>query len=308
MFDVNDGSYDQNIIGVREAIPKILSLFEEFDIHATWATVGLLFCKTKKEVELALTEINPTYKNEQFNPIHHVQKIGENEIKDQLHYGTSLIQQIKQVPHQEIGTHTFSHYYCVEEGQTSEQFQQDLLCSKEIHDRYNVPFQSIVFPRNQVNDQYLNICQQVGIQCYRGNPKHSIYTSRKFNKKSYVLRGLIFLDSYINIFGHHIFSLHSSKHTSGIIDIPGSMFLRPYYPSLKLLEKLKYKRIRNSMTLAAKQNKHFHLWWHPHNFGVNIEENIAMLRKILVHYKKLHKKYRFQSYSMLELAQQFNSE
>ncbi len=34
--------YGENILGAREAIPKILDLFMEYDIHATWATVGML--------------------------------------------------------------------------------------------------------------------------------------------------------------------------------------------------------------------------------------------------------------------------
>src|SRR5262245_13071649 len=37
-----DGSYRENLLGAREAIPRMLDLFEEFGIAATWATVGFL--------------------------------------------------------------------------------------------------------------------------------------------------------------------------------------------------------------------------------------------------------------------------
>ena len=36
-------------------------------------------------------------------------KVGENEQEDLLHFGKSLME-IKRTPHQEIGSHTFSHF------------------------------------------------------------------------------------------------------------------------------------------------------------------------------------------------------
>ena len=35
--------YEQNLLGVREVVPKMLKLFEKHGIHATWAAVGFLF-------------------------------------------------------------------------------------------------------------------------------------------------------------------------------------------------------------------------------------------------------------------------
>ena len=37
--------YKQNIEGVWSAIPEILKLFKNYNISATWATVGMLMCK-----------------------------------------------------------------------------------------------------------------------------------------------------------------------------------------------------------------------------------------------------------------------
>lgn len=34
----------------RKSIPKVLSLFEKFDVHATWATVGFLFGKNREQL------------------------------------------------------------------------------------------------------------------------------------------------------------------------------------------------------------------------------------------------------------------
>ncbi len=53
---------------------------------------------------------------------------------------------------------------------------------------------------------------------------------------------------------------------------------------------------------AAKNNLVYHLWWHPHNFGVNQAENFNFLEKILEHYLYLNKYYNFKSYTMSQLA------
>ena len=42
-----DGPYRENLLGAREAIPRMLDLFEEFGVAATWATVGFLFAKNR---------------------------------------------------------------------------------------------------------------------------------------------------------------------------------------------------------------------------------------------------------------------
>ncbi len=58
------------------------------------------------------------------------------------------------------------------------------------------------------------------------------------------------------------------------------------------------------MAYAAKNGLTYHLWWHPHNFGINVEENFSFLEKILIHYRKLNKEYNFQSVNMNQLAEE----
>jgi hypothetical protein len=35
--------YASNLLGVRKVVPAVLQLFDQYGIHATWATVGFLF-------------------------------------------------------------------------------------------------------------------------------------------------------------------------------------------------------------------------------------------------------------------------
>jgi hypothetical protein len=78
--------------------------------------------------------------------------------------------------------------------------------------------------------------------------------------------------------------------------------LRPVSGSLGVLEPLRLSRIKSGMTQAAKTGKLYHLWWHPHNFGLNQNANLAFLEKILNHYQRLAKDYGFESLSMLGVA------
>ena len=49
VFDKFGDRYNENILGARAAIPKILALFRTHKVYATWATVGLLFNESDED-------------------------------------------------------------------------------------------------------------------------------------------------------------------------------------------------------------------------------------------------------------------
>ena len=72
---------------------------------------------------------------------------------------------------QELACHTYSHYYCNEEGQTIQQFDEDLKSAQIISKKnFNVELKSLVFPRNQINKDYLDIVINNGFKVVRSNP------------------------------------------------------------------------------------------------------------------------------------------
>ena len=56
------------------------------------------------------------------------------------------------------------------------------------------------------------------------------------------------------------------------------------------------------MNEAARRGELFHLWFHPHNFGINLEKNIQMLSAVLVHFDKLRQRFAWPSLTMSEAA------
>ena len=299
--------YKENLLGVRKAIPAMLQLFSAFDINATFATVGFLFFTSKDELLNNLPDKIPVYTNADLSPFtDNFTKVGRNEEEDPYHFAPSLIKEIKDHG-QEIGCHTFSHYYCLEEGQTLEDFKADIMAAKKVAAKNNISLQSFIFPRNQYNQSYLEICKQEGITSFRGNERSGLFSSKNYGSSTALRRPFRLMDAYFNVSGHNCYSVEEMN-SSVIINIPSSRFLRPYSKKLAFLDALRLKRITKSMTYAAKNGLCYHLWWHPHNFGINLQENINFLQKILRHFNTLKEKYDFQSTSMKDLTEKIKNE
>ena len=295
-------TYGGNILGVHSALPKMLNCFRENGIRATFATVGFLFFHDRKEILDNIPQVLPVYKDQNLSPYSYLHTdVGENYEDDKYHFGLPLLEMIRKTPGQEIGTHTFSHYYCLEEGQTLESFRDDLRSAIQIADKRNIKINSIIFPRNQVNDEYLKLCKEAGITSYRNNELSWLYTARNGSDESLTRRAIRITDSYINLSGHHCYT-DEYMASSFPYNIASSRFLRPYSERLKSLETLRLKRITDSMSHAAKNNLTYHLWWHPHNFGINQDQNFSFLEKIFTHYKYLNDRYAFTSLNMSDVA------
>lgn len=308
-FELNWGVRDQqtleqygaNILGVRQAIPAMLEVFTEFNLRATWATVGFLFCRNKADLLAHLPTVRPEYTDANLSPYTALDSIGDDETTDPYHFGYSLLAQIRETPGQEVATHTFCHYYCLERGQTPEAFRHDLQAAVQVAQEQGAPVRSLVFPRNQYNAAYLNICQELGITSYRGNEASWIYKERNEEEQTLYKRGARLLDAYVSLSGENCHSLESIAQ-SFPYNIPASRFLRPWSGRLSFLERLRVRRILRGMEYAARHGQVFHLWWHPHNFGQNLPENIAVLRRIAAHFRQLQARYNMESLSMSDIA------
>lgn len=298
-------NYGANIIGTHSIMEPMLDLFDKYNVNTTFATVGFLFSDSKEDMVSQLPKRKPNYTDKNLSPYenNYLQEIGENEVNDPYHFATSLLKDIHSRNRHEISTHTYSHYYCLEEGQGVEDFRDDIKAAITVAKEKGIETKSIVFPRNQINDKYLKVCEELGISCYRGNENFWAYKASKFSTQSKLKRFVRLIDSYINISGYNCYSEDDLVGQTPL-NIPSSSFLRPYSNSLKAFEFLRLKRIKNAMTYAAKQNLIYHIWWHPHNFGVNQEENLHILEEILKHYQFLNKKFGFKSYTMSGLYRQ----
>lgn len=216
--------YGPNILGVRRVVPALLDLFAERNIACTWATVGLLFFATNEVMLAALPVRKPRYSDGRLSAYRYVAEVGDDEESDPYHYGLSLVRQILRYPMQEIGTHTFSHFYCLEEGGDTEAFRADLEAACAAACSLGIDLASIVFPRNQLSAAHLSVCREVGLRAFRGNERVWFHQPSSETGQTLLRRGFRLADSYLPIGGAHD---HQPTLVDGMVDIPASRFLRP---------------------------------------------------------------------------------
>ncbi|MEW9570451.1 polysaccharide deacetylase family protein [Rhodanobacter sp. Si-c] len=292
-------AFRDHLDGVGQAIPRMLNLFEQHRIHATWATVGLIFCRDREAALSAAPSKRPGYKNSALCPYRYLEQSAD--LDERYHFAPELVELIAATPGQEVASHTFSHYYCREAGQTAAAFRADLAAAVRIAATQGITLRSLVFPRNQWNPDYLEVLVEHGITAYRGNERGWLYAATDHDGQNAVRRIGRLLDSYVDLSGHHTYTLESCVGRLPL-NFPASRFLRPYNPRLAWLEGLRLRRITRAMRHASRNHEVFHLWWHPHNFGVDTDQNIDFLERVIEEFESLRRQDGMRSLGMAELA------
>jgi hypothetical protein len=245
-------------------------------------------------------EIRPKYANAALDS--YGQAVGKGERDDPFHYAPSLVARILDTPGQEMASHTFSHYYCLEPGQGLEAFEADLAAFGRIADTWGFMPRSIVFPRNQLNLDYGPALARNGYFAYRGNPAGfsacEAGTSAGLGRR--ILRSA---DLYVNIYGRHTYA-PSGDNPGGLRNVPASFMFRPWTPRLATFEWLRLRRLMASLRYAVRSNQIMHIWFHPHNFGLHTDENMRVLDDFLEIFTKYRDEYGLLSLGMKDASRQ----
>ena len=305
MWGVRDhrsvAEYGDAVLSGREAIPFMLSRFSEAGIRATWATVGLLFARNRSEMLDHAPALRPAYRDATLSPYSAIETglIGEDEQADPLHFGASLLELIAETEGQEIATHTFSHYYCMELGADVASFEADLSSAVAIASETGHSLQSIVFPRNQTSEGFVAAAAGLGVSTYRGEATGWLYRPRSGSETTMPFRLARFLDGALPIGPSQV--VHPERH-GPVCNVPASRFLRPWSAKLAAYHELHMRRIESEIELAARRGGCYHLWWHPHNFGRNTSRNLAQLDRVIACFKRCRDEFGMESRTMRDLA------
>lgn len=289
-------SYGDNVRGEWQAIPRMLALFRRYGMRVTWATVGMAMCRDAAEWREIRPAAMPGYRRAHMSPYNLDALAREH---PELFFARPLVEQILDTPEQELATHTYSHFYCREPGATPEQFSADLACATAVAAGMGVRFRSLVFPRNQIVGRFLDVLPDAGIQVYRGTRDHWLYRSGDAVPGGLAGRVLRFADGCLPLSGRSDVELQRG---GGLVNLPASLFLYPWSDRQGALAPLRLRRLKQCMTDAAQAGRICHIWWHPHNFGVNLEQNLALLDALLRHYRTLADQYGMQSRCMGDFA------
>lgn len=294
--------YKDNVLGAWDVIPKMLRLFEKHHIHATWGVVGMIANKSIEECVIAPPKRFPDYADKNLSSYSHLDELKGCDTR--YIFAPELIKKIADTKYQEIGSHTYSHYYCSEEGQSGKAFQCDLAKAREALKPYKENVKSLILPRNQINKEYMEVIRTEGFVNYRGHETMWIYEPCGVKKSKGIIRRILRLaDHYICLSGHNCYGYDEIKDDNGLNNIKSSRFFRPYSKVLSFLEPLRMHRIKSQMKYAATHHMVFHMWWHPHNFGVNKKENFRNLVEIINYFELLREKYGMKSLNMGEVGE-----
>lgn len=279
-----------------EIIPKLLDLFAKYEIHATWATVGMLFNENKEEWLSNIPTETPNYENKKLDAYAHG-KFAINKANSKYYFAPELVKKVIETPQQELSSHTYSHYYALEQGQNIYSFDADIKQAIKLGKKFNINIESLVFPRNQFNESYTKVCFDNGIKTLRSNPDSWYWKNTQDNSLGKRLFRLI--DTY-HCLDKKSYGINQVKTLEKVKLQASSRFLRPI-SSKSFLNNLRNQNIKKELKKTAKNGEIYHLWWHPHNFGNFPKESLLALEEILKIYKELKNQYGFESLSMREL-------
>lgn len=293
--------YRSHLLGVRAAVPAMLALFERYEIAATWATVGALFARDRDELRAALPALQPGYAGSPLDTHALLAQCGADESDDPIHFGASLVDQVLAAPRQEMATHTFAHYFCLEPTQRPDAFRADLRAAKRLADARGVALRSIVFPRNQYADVYLDIVREAGLVAFRGTPDAYAYRETVGASQTPLRRLARLADHYLPLVSTDD-TVHGPRRRRGLWDVRATRLLRPTSPALARVDRARLARICLELDRAAQRAEVAHLWWHPHNFGRHLDHQLAFLETILRHVDRLRATHGLRSATMAEVA------
>lgn len=305
IFDKVGTSYKPDYFSnTRKVIPAMLEQFAQLEIQATWATVGMLFAENEEEWRQYSPDFLPSYRDPSYSAYHWAK---ENGIRPEVHFAPELIRQILQTPLQELGSHTYAHYYTLMRGQSPSQFRQDLQATQTIaKDKFGVKLESLVFPRNHINELYHKICLEEGYQYVRGNPKNWYW--QETQHESLTKKLFRSADCFFEVGEKTSYpETEILKFEGEPLVIPASRILRPFSKGNGILNRLRLNRVKAEMTFAAQSGQVYHLWWHPHNFGNSPERSMKELQEVLDHFQQLKDSFGMQSLHMKGLGERVSN-
>ena len=236
------------------------ALFEERGIRSTWATVGFLFVSTGAELAASLPSIRPSYDDERFDPYR--QAVGVDEEHGPRAPGRITRPPAGPLPGQEVASHTFSHYYCLEDGQVEAEFRADLAAARSVAAAGGLDVTSLVL-RATSGTPGMRGGGRRRVHLLPGPPAVTWAPGPGQRGPGPGGRAARLVDSYVGTSPPPTFAWDGLVRQDGLCDVPASAFLRPYTPGRRRLDPLRLRRLTSGMRDAARRRRIFHLWWHP---------------------------------------------
>jgi Polysaccharide deacetylase len=276
-FELIWGTLDRGAETYREAcerehafvVDRLLALLAEFEISATWCTLGHLF--------LDSCEVRDGRKHPEIvppAPDWFEQDPCTGEDRDPIFYGKSLVDRVLacEVP-QEMGCHSFSHPIFDDPRCSRETARTELAECVRLARERGLELHSFAFPRNRVG--HLEVLREHGFSVYRG-PDPAWFEDARWPRP-------------VKRFGHLLDVAIArtppivlpEETLPGLWNLPGSMIYFPMHGVRRHIPlSVRVSRALKGLEAAVEQRRVFHLWFHPTNLAFETDSMFEGLRRI----------------------------
>jgi peptidoglycan/xylan/chitin deacetylase (PgdA/CDA1 family) len=255
--------------GEREIVRRLLVLFGQYHIKATWAIVGHLFLKSCRRdgtgshrhvlqaQPSGLPEAQPEY-----DPFSDIET-------DPLYYAPDIVDAItsSHIRH-EIASHTFTHAILGDPECTRDVAYSQLAESKRLAAERNLEMVSLVFPRNSVG--HLDVLCELGFTGFRGIEQswyRSLYSLGPARKVCHYFDRLV---AFTPPCYKRLPCYRGEQHRPWLVNLPASMLYAPYGGVWDLVPlSRRVLQAKKGIRAAVRRKALFHLWFHPSNLATS---------------------------------------
>jgi len=265
-------AYLANIENVPIVMDKLISVFEDYKILACVGAVSAINFSNSNDLCEFLDSSGKAGEilSKEFDIFE-----GEKLFGQDMFYNPKLITRLEKSDFIRMGSHSFIHY------NFSGGNNAELLAMAEIElsgkflseVKYNWD-KFYIFPRNSYNKLLVEKLHHCGFEAYRGVANNFLYNNSLSN--NYWKRGLRLVDGSFKIAEPSRMPKQSCN--SKIFNDCATFFLRPV-KSNSYFANMQLKRLISHVDYCASNEIIPHLWWHPHNFGKDIDSNVSQLVK-----------------------------
>jgi peptidoglycan/xylan/chitin deacetylase (PgdA/CDA1 family) len=264
-------------------VTRLLDLFVEYDVSATWCVLGHLF--------LDGCRIQGGTKHPEIVPPRHAWVRQDwfaddpctDEARSPEFYGRTLVDKIRSCAvAQEIACHSFSHVIFGDPGCSEATAETEVATCVRLASEMGLELKSFAFPRNRVG--HLSVLARHGFRSYRG-PGPRWYESEEATGAGSRLAHL-----WDVVWAAAPPTVLPQRDPSGLWNIPGSMIYFPMHGVRRFVPvSRRVKRAIKGLDEASRTGRVFHLWFHPTNLSYQTEPMFAGLRAILQHAARLRR-------------------
>lgn len=242
---------------------QLLSLFDRFDVPATWAVVG----------HLLLEDCDGHHWDHPAGPAWFVRERTDWLTRPELRFADGLVERVRSAdPDHEIGCHTFSHVEFGDEGTSRTVARVELERCLDVAGAADLSLDSFVFPRNNVG--YRDLLAEYGFSVYRGRPERA------------AAKGAAKKLAEATVAANEPRLVTPSVDEYGLVNLPPSLFLFSYEGLVRRMTSPVFgdpvvAEARRGIDAAVRNDGVYHLWLHPNN--VTTEADVQRLRRVLAY-------------------------